>query len=130
MILKFRVWDNLKKEWCSNKSIWRMITDNNGIGEVMPPAIYFKQHPEGLTIQQFTGLLDKNGREIYDGDICHAYKANSYLDGNYEVSWHETKGRWYYKNQPEYKDLYQIGCAGNLKCEVIGNILENSELLK
>ena len=50
-ILKFRVWDNLKEHWVSNRDIWRIRTNDNGIGEIAPPAIHWKQHPQGLTIQ-------------------------------------------------------------------------------
>ncbi len=83
-----------------------------------------------LTKRQFTGLLDSNGKEIYEGDIVKASKPNSYLDGEYIVAWHEKKGRWYYSNQPTYKDLYQVGSSGNLWCEVIGNIYETPDLIK
>jgi len=75
-----------------------------------------------------TGLKDKNDKEIFEGDIVKAYKPNSYLDGVYEVSWHKSKGRWYYKNQPTYKNLYQVGCSGNITCEILGNIYENPKM--
>ena len=78
-------------------------------------------------IMQSTGLTDSNGQEIYEGDIVNATKSNSYLNGFYEVAWHDQKGRWYYKNQPTYKDLYQIA-GGNMYCEVVGNIYENPEI--
>jgi uncharacterized phage protein (TIGR01671 family) len=46
-----------------------MKTDPNGIGEIEPNAFYWKQHPQGLTIQQFTGKFDIEDREIWEGDI-------------------------------------------------------------
>jgi hypothetical protein len=82
------------------------------------------------TVGQFTGMLDQYDKGIYEGDFCQAHKPNSYLDGIYLVAWHDTKGRWHYVNQPKYKDLYQVGCSGNLKCKVVGNLHDNPELLK
>lgn len=78
---------------------------------------------------EFIGSLDKNGREIYEGDICKAYKPNSYLDGNYAVVWDDKRGRWAYDNT--FLDrMYQVGSANNLACEIISTIYENPELLK
>lgn len=81
-----------------------------------------------IIFMQYTGLKDKNGKEIYEGDIVQAYKPNSYLDGSYAVIWDEKRGRWAYDST--FLDrMYQVGSAGNLTCEVIGNIYENEDLL-
>lgn len=82
---------------------------------------------------RFTGLKDKNGKDIYEFDIVRAYKPNSYLDGIYQVVWDDNRGRWAYAHEKKHGfDLdrkYQVGCAGNLTCEVIGNVYENPELI-
>ena len=114
--LKFRVWDNLKKEWVSNKSIWRMKTDPNGIGEIEPNAFYWKQHPQGLTIQQFTGLIDKNEKEIYEGDIIEM------SDGSVGVVKFD-KGYFFHTGKSEIMGMLYWDT-------IIGNIFENPELLK
>jgi hypothetical protein len=120
--LKFKIWDKQSRKFWNEGKGYSLLTLAMSYREIIAC-------PEKFQLIEFTGLLDKNGVEIYDGDICYAKKPNSYLDGNYEVRWHDTKGRWYYANQRAYKDLYQVGCAGNLKCEVVGHINEGSSIL-
>lgn len=129
MNIEFRVWDKSRSRYNTHENV---INHNGMLYEFRnyPCSPYYLcKDQDNFVLQLSTGLLDSKGKKIYDGDICKAYKPNSYLKGNYEVAWHTTKGRWYYKNQPSYKDLYQVGCAGNLKCEIIGNIYENPELI-
>jgi hypothetical protein len=74
-----------------------------------PPSVNFTIDP----IMQFTGLKDKNGKEIYEGDIITERKYQAV------VEWDE-------------KSL-QFNCHGMLdgkNYEVIGNIYENPELLE
>jgi uncharacterized phage protein (TIGR01671 family) len=83
------------------------------------------QEPESYDVMQFTGLLDKNGKEIYEGDIVH-YQARHYekkmpvefRDGGYCV----VDGVRTY----EVCDSAIHSCD---KFEVIGNIYENAELI-
>jgi len=81
------------------------------------------------TVGQYTGLLDKNKTEIYEGDIV---KWSSWVLGSvYEknnpkkinvVEWSTKRGKWFVD-----KDLWDLGAYSDI--EVIGNIYENPELI-
>lgn len=88
------------------------------------------------TVGEFTGLLDKNGKEIYEGDIIrHRYFYNVYKpDFDGEVVFSKSSFRIKFKSEYDksgfmYWDLCFDDFA-NKKIEVIGNIHDNSDLLK
>lgn len=70
--------------------------------------------------QQFTGLTDRNGVEVFEGDIInpnHEIKTRHYRPK--EVKWVNSR----------YRIGFNIG-GSETECEVIGNIYENPELLR
>lgn len=94
-----------------------------------------KDKEKGI-LQQFTGLKDKNGKEIYEGDIL-ASKVNE-KPCNYIVKWGDNRSEYcgfvlnpVMKNPPKityHIHDFKIWMAEGF--EVIGNIFENPELLK
>lgn len=77
------------------------------------------------TIGQFIGLLDKNGREIYEGDIV---KCDKFV---YEVVFEEKRFASYGLCRKGDMFMHYFGEAmESQQCEVIGNIYDNLELLK
>ena len=91
-------------------------------------------------ICQYTGLHDKNGNEIYEGDIIQSTKSKYKRfdnDGIYEVYFNEflchyaliaSRNEWETKHG-QYDNYSLTGCKAK-EFEVIGNIYENPELLK
>ena len=126
--LKFRAWDNLKKEWLKRKVYhFNPHFNEEGIGEFR-----LSQHPEGFTIQQYTGLKDRNGNDIYEGDICNAGivigDVNYSIGGFYLAS---NPLMEYFKGYPDNMNVLSPDWDYSwIDVEVIGNVMQNPELLK
>lgn len=72
------------------------------------------------TVCQYIGLKDKNGKEIYEGDILHGEFYGYPIDciETFTVKWHKADAG------------FLANYFNNAKCEVIGNIFDNPELLE
>lgn len=84
------------------------------------------------TVGQFTGLLDKNGKEIYEGDIVSVDDFSSAYSSPYTGKVIMRGGQWcveYYKEYRCCPPLFFDDFADR-KTEVVGNIYDNPELLK
>ena len=79
------------------------------------------------TLGQFTGLTDKNGTKIFEGDIVQfygTYNLEVFIEnGHTEIRWFDTV------TNSECKDMFYGNDEELGECEVIGNIHDNPELL-
>lgn len=91
-------------------------------------------HPDGCIVMQFTGLLDKRGKEIYEGDIVR-YKDDWGIEEmeDWESAKYITDEIFFDENRAQFypKGLFNNGYwpIPQQELEVIGNIYENPELL-
>ena len=127
--IKFRAWHPKTKEIIPVETIdWdetqylTEVTAGYTWGEKFDP-ITFQQ----LVLMQYTGLKDKNGKEIYEGDIVaeHGHYVNSDKVLHQAINWLPNHSAWmrgeYDRLTPKNVEYWKI--------EIIGNIYESPELL-
>ena len=129
--IKFRGKDFLKEEWVYGD----LVKTKNFVAIKKTNGDYF--HPTQVspnTVGQYTGLKDKDGREIYEGDILqYIGKRRDNMNKVYrrKVVFHEGMFALLSKELPVYSALnYHCMEDGRSAWSVIGNIHDNPELIK
>ncbi|PKE36853.1 hypothetical protein CW670_02675 [Macrococcoides caseolyticum] len=113
MIPKFRIFDKKKKRFLGD---FTMEIDKFGI-HVLDEFNYVVDEDDRV-LMQATGLTDKNGKEIFEGDIVKYWENIGYIEfyqGSWVINW----------NDGSLFDLYD----NDNNLEVLGNIHEHPELL-
>lgn len=131
--IKFRAWDSVLHEYrkidmnSGKQNLGMGFEATGGIGS-NTTTIY---HSVGDIVEQYTGLKDFNGAEIYDGDVVKLYSETHDVFG-FEITKQQT-GRIYFVDGA----FFISGGTGDDpiyayedELEVIGNIHENADLLE
>lgn len=145
--IKFRAWDKKKKILLNRENANKYDTSSEYYSTyfgILCGLLEDIQEENRIVLMQYTGLKDKNGKEIYEGDIvrvkynrlCYAEEYPKELrekfmnSGNFEVIYKEEDsldggfGGFYFRGDSSPHINY---CK---RGEVIGNIYENPEVLK
>ena len=104
--IKFRTWDKLNNRWLFG-DVWKLAQYDSLVDKEK--------------VCEWTGLLDKNGKEIYEGDII---KSEQWKPSVYQVAF--DRGAFYIAKQ-NLEEVADIKYAEGF--EIIGNIWENPALL-
>ena len=93
-----------------------------------PDRRYSDRNFSSYVLMQFTGLTDKNGKEIYEGDVVGLLGTSH----SFEIFWDDKFGAWSLILQEHGFAPAEDHLLGNCldDVEVIGNIYENPDLLK
>ena len=144
--IKFRGWDKYDKKMiydlCQVDSFWHYYSysDDTGLhfGKTGPNGV--GEDFENKYIMQYTGLKDKNGEKIYEGDILEEHTPSGFnysvvKFGEINISIFSCKAKMctcFYQDYSNFNDNWsEVTLGNNLKnIEVIGNIYENPELLE
>lgn len=131
--VKYRVWDKPFNNWmdhcaslmANGTMLYISITLEDGN---KPTPSIFNVDSERYIIQQFTGLQDRNGKEIYEGDVVSLDYGN--LKGSKQLAVVVWSMNGFYLQHPKFpKALFEDTTYQFEECKVMGNVIQHPELL-
>ena len=128
-VIKFRVWNNTIKYFVKN------LNGEIATFTLLTLSDYLQRNSitniDNFTFLQYTGLQDKNGREIYEGDIIKDLDEENLIiefqNGSFIANGKTISPFW---SMLVKNELVQPAMVNSQTFEVVGNVFENPELLK
>jgi len=108
----------------NHETYWEVVTKVSDLRFAHMPQ-YFDSRDSENVLMQYTGLKDKNGIPIYEGDLINLGNTGRKHIGVASIVWY---GAGFSINQNKYMGWLGKDIANN--CEIVGNIYENPELLE
>ena len=140
--IKFRVWNGIEMEYnimVGKFGVFYVNPSNNGLDENDSASLspYNTKYFDDIPLMLFTGLKDKNGKEIYEGDICIFHMPNDWGDDgklsrkvdNRIITFEWNNNGWNLKGFNILNGTYYFGSIEGDMLEIIGNIYQTPELL-